>query len=165
MEPTAQNLRFFSLICVGLCFISAVAVFACLCRMILLSADAEQLFRTWRVSQLLFFACLCSYFAMGCGLEVLSRRVPRVREQIHTPTPSSDSTVMALAGHVSRAMMERARKAANVACRFSKSGPLRLSTALRFASMRICEYSLKTNGEPGRTRTSNPLIKRPFKDN
>ena len=48
--------------------------------MILLSADAEQLFRTWRASQLLFFACLCSYFAMGCGLDVLSRRVPRVRE-------------------------------------------------------------------------------------
>jgi integrase len=81
---------------------------------------------------------------------------------------ASDSTVMALAGHVSRAMMERyshirmeaKRKAVN-----TLSGTdFETGVAQNWAHFLISENpgganSLKRSGEPGRTRTCNPLIK------
>jgi hypothetical protein len=49
---------------------------------------------------------------------------------------------------------ESARKAAKVDCLFHVESEKSNEANL-----------LKRNGEPGRTRTCNPLIKRPFKDN
>jgi integrase len=82
---------------------------------------------------------------------------------------TSDSTVMALAGHVSRAMMERYSHVRNEAKRKAvenlsgvefNSGWAQ-NRAQFFVSERSNDAnSVKTSGEPGRTRTSNPLIKR-----
>jgi integrase len=81
---------------------------------------------------------------------------------------ASDSTVMALAGHVSRAMMERyshIRMEAKRRAVDDLSGTdFALGVAQNWAQFFVSEKldeanSLKTSGEPGRTRTSNPLIK------
>ena len=80
MQPATRNLRIVSLVCLGFCVISTVAVLWCLCVAVLLSADTEKLYRTWRASRLLFFAILCFFFAMGAALDALSRRLAQVRE-------------------------------------------------------------------------------------
>ncbi len=81
---------------------------------------------------------------------------------------ASDSTVMALAGHVSRAMMERyshtrmeaKRKAVDPLSGTDFEPGVAQNWAQFFVSEKSDEAnSLKTDGEPGRTRTSNPLIK------
>ena len=81
---------------------------------------------------------------------------------------ASDSTVMALAGHVSRAMMERyshirmeaKRKAVDTLSGTDFEPGVAQNWAQFFVSEKSDESnSLKTDGEPGRTRTSNPLIK------
>jgi integrase len=81
---------------------------------------------------------------------------------------ASDSTVMALAGHVSRAMMERYSHIRMDAKRRAVDGlsgtDFEPSVAQNWAQFFVSEKSdddksLKTFGEPGRTRTSNPLIK------
>jgi integrase len=81
---------------------------------------------------------------------------------------ASDSTVMALAGHVSRAMMERyshIRMEAKRRAVDDLSGKdFEPGVAQNWAQFFVSEKSeevnsLKTDGEPGRTRTSNPLIK------
>ncbi len=81
---------------------------------------------------------------------------------------ASDSTVMALAGHVSRAMMERyshIRMEAKRRAVDTLSGTdFEPSVAQNWAQFLISEKSedgnsLKGHGEPRRTRTSNPLIK------
>ena len=81
---------------------------------------------------------------------------------------ASDSTVMALAGHVSRAMMERyshIRMEAKRRAVDDLSGTdFEPAVAQNWAQFFVSEKSeetnsLKTSGEPGRTRTSNPLIK------
>jgi len=81
---------------------------------------------------------------------------------------ASDSTVMALAGHVSRAMMERyshiRMEAKRRAVDDLSGADFEAGVAQNWAQFFISEKldqanSLKTSGEPGRTRTSNPLIK------
>jgi integrase len=81
---------------------------------------------------------------------------------------ASDSTVMALAGHVSRAMMERyshirmeaKRRAVDDLSGTDFEPGVAQNWAQSFVSEKSDEAnSLKTDGEPGRTRTSNPLIK------
>jgi integrase len=81
---------------------------------------------------------------------------------------ASDSTVMALAGHVSRAMMERyshirmeaKRKAVDTLSGTNFEPGVAQNWAQFFVSEKSDEAnSLKSSGEPGRTRTSNPLIK------
>jgi len=81
---------------------------------------------------------------------------------------ASDSTVMALAGHVSRAMMERyshirmeaKRRAVDDLSGIDFEPGVAQNWAQFFVSEKSDEAnSLKTDGEPGRTRTSNPLIK------
>jgi integrase len=81
---------------------------------------------------------------------------------------SSDSTVMALAGHVSRKMMERYSHIRNEAKRQAVENlsgtDFDEGSAQKQAQFFVSEKteepnSLKTFGEPGRTRTSNPLIK------
>jgi integrase len=81
---------------------------------------------------------------------------------------ASDSTVMALAGHVSRAMMERyshIRMEAKRKAVDTLSGTnFEPGVAQNWAQFLVSEKSdeanlLKRSGEPGRTRTSNPLIK------
>ncbi len=81
---------------------------------------------------------------------------------------ASDSTVMALAGHVSRAMMERyshirmeaKRKAVDTLSGTDFEPGVAQNWAQFFISEKSDEAnSLKRDGEPGRTRTSNPLIK------
>jgi integrase len=81
---------------------------------------------------------------------------------------ASDSTVMALAGHVSRAMMERyshIRMEAKRRAVDDLSGTdFEPNVAQNWAQFVVIEKSedaksLKRLGEPGRTRTSNPLIK------
>jgi integrase len=81
---------------------------------------------------------------------------------------ASDSTVMALAGHVSRAMMERyshirmeaKRKAVDDLSGTDFEPGVAQNWAQFFVSEKSDEAnSLKTSGEPGRTRTCNPLIK------
>jgi integrase len=81
---------------------------------------------------------------------------------------ASDSTVMALAGHVSRAMMERyshirmeaKRKAVDTLSGTDFEPGVAQNWAQFFVSENSNEAnSLKRSGEPGRTRTSNPLIK------
>jgi integrase len=81
---------------------------------------------------------------------------------------ASDSTVMALAGHVSRAMMERyshirmeaKRRAVDDLSGTDFEPGVAQNWAQFFVSETAIEAkSLKTVGEPGRTRTSNPLIK------
>src|SRR5215470_10334032 len=81
---------------------------------------------------------------------------------------ASDSTVMALAGHVSRAMMERyshirmeaKRKAVDTLSGTDFEPGVAQNWAQFFVSEKLDEAnSLKRDGEPGRTRTSNPLIK------
>ncbi len=81
---------------------------------------------------------------------------------------ASDSTVMALAGHVSRAMMERyshirmeaKRKAVDTLSGANFEPGVAQNWAQFFVSEKSEEAnSLKTDGEPGRTRTCNPLIK------
>jgi integrase len=81
---------------------------------------------------------------------------------------ASDSTVMALAGHVSRAMMERyshIRMEAKRRAVDELSGTdFEPGVAQNWAQFFVSEKSdeanwLKTDGEPGRTRTCNPLIK------
>jgi integrase len=81
---------------------------------------------------------------------------------------ASDSTVMALAGHVSRAMMERyshicmeaKRKAVDTLSGTNFEPGVAQNWAQFFISEKSDEVNpLKTSGEPGRTRTSNPLIK------
>ena len=80
---------------------------------------------------------------------------------------ASDSTVMALAGHVSRAMMERyshirmeaKRRAVDTLSGKDFEPGVAQNWAQFFVSKKSDEAnSLKSNGEPGRTRTSNPLI-------
>jgi integrase len=82
---------------------------------------------------------------------------------------ASDSTVMALAGHVSRAMMERyshIQMEAKWHALDNLSGvDFEPSVAQNWAQFFISDKSeeanpLKISGEPGRTRTSNPLLKR-----
>src|SRR6267143_5648082 len=77
-------------------------------------------------------------------------------------------TVMALAGHVSRAMMERyshirmeaKRRAVDDLSGIEFEPGWAQNRAQFFLSKKQDEVkSLKTIGEPGRTRTSNPLIK------
>ena len=81
---------------------------------------------------------------------------------------ASDSTVMALAGHVSRAMMERyshiRMEAKRKAVDDLSGADFELGVAQNWAQFFVSEKSteaniLKTSGEPGRTRTCNPLIK------
>ena len=81
---------------------------------------------------------------------------------------ASDSTVMALAGHVSRAMMERyshirmeaKRKAVDTLGGADFEPGVAQNWAQFFVSEKSDEAkSLKRDGEPGRTRTCNPLIK------
>ena len=81
---------------------------------------------------------------------------------------ASDSTVMALAGHVSRAMMERyshIRMEAKRRAVDDLSGTdFEPGVAQNWAQFFVSNNpeganSLKRSGEPGRTRTSNPLIK------
>jgi len=81
---------------------------------------------------------------------------------------ASDSTVMALAGHVSRSMMERyshirmeaKRKAVDTLSGTDFEPSVAQNWAQFFVSEKSDEAkSLKNIGEPGRTRTSNPLIK------
>jgi integrase len=81
---------------------------------------------------------------------------------------ASDSTVMALAGHVSRAMMERyshiRMEAKRKAVEDLSGKDFEPGVAQNWAQFFVSEKSdeansLKTVGEPGRTRTSNPLIK------
>jgi integrase len=81
---------------------------------------------------------------------------------------ASDSTVMALAGHVSRAMMERyshiRMEAKRRAVDYLSGTDFEPSVAQNWAQFVVSEKSdeansLKSSGEPGRTRTSNPLIK------
>jgi len=81
---------------------------------------------------------------------------------------ASDSTVMALAGHVSRAMMERyshirmeaKRKAVDTLSGTDFEPSVAQNWAQFFVSEKSDEAnSLKISGEPGRTRTCNPLIK------
>ena len=81
---------------------------------------------------------------------------------------ASDSTVMALAGHVSRAIMERyshIRMEAKRKVVDTLSGTdFEPGVPQNWAQFFISEKSdkgnvLKTSGEPGRTRTCNPLIK------
>jgi integrase len=81
---------------------------------------------------------------------------------------ASDSTVMALAGHVSRAMMERyshirmeAKRRAVDDLSGTEFEPAWAQNRAQFFASEKSDgtKSLKTNGEPGRTRTSNPLIK------
>jgi len=81
---------------------------------------------------------------------------------------ASDSTVMALAGHVSRSMMERyshIRMEAKRRAVDDLSGiEFEPGWAQNRAQFSLSEKSdeaksLKTSGEPGRTRTCNPLIK------
>jgi integrase len=81
---------------------------------------------------------------------------------------ASDSTVMALAGHVSRAMMERyshirmeaKRRAVDDLSGTDFEPGVAQNWAQFFVSEKSDEAnSLKTDGEPGRTRTCNPLIK------
>jgi integrase len=82
---------------------------------------------------------------------------------------SSDSTVMALAGHVSRAMMERyshiRMEAKRRAVNELSGADFEPSVAQNWAQFLVSEKSdeaksLKRSGEPGRTRTYNPLLKR-----
>jgi len=81
---------------------------------------------------------------------------------------ASDSTVMALAGHVSRAMMERyshiRMEAKRRAVDTLSGADFEPSVAQNWAHYFLSEKSdesnlLKRSGEPRRTRTSNPLIK------
>jgi len=81
---------------------------------------------------------------------------------------ASDSTVMALAGHVSRSMMERyshirmeaKRRAVDDLSGIEFEPGWAQNRAQFFLSEKPDEAnSLKGSGEPGRTRTSNPLIK------
>jgi hypothetical protein len=81
---------------------------------------------------------------------------------------ASDPTVMALAGHVSRAMMERyshirmeaKRRAVDDLSGTDFEPGVAQNWAQFFVSETLDEAnSLKTSGEPGRTRTCNPLIK------
>ena len=81
---------------------------------------------------------------------------------------ASDSTVMALAGHVSRAMMERyshirmeaKRRAVDTLSGADFEPGVAQNWAQFFVSKRADDdNSLKTGGEPPRTRTWNPLIK------
>jgi integrase len=81
---------------------------------------------------------------------------------------ASDSTVMALAGHVSRAMMERyshiRMEAKRKAVDILSGTDFEPGVAQNWAQFFVSENSdqsnlLKASGEPGRTRTCNPLIK------
>ncbi len=81
---------------------------------------------------------------------------------------ASDSTVKALAGHVSRAMMERysyIRMEAKRLAGDERSGTdFEPRMAQKWAQFVVSENTeeanlLKRSGEPRRTRTSNPLIK------
>jgi hypothetical protein len=81
---------------------------------------------------------------------------------------ASDSTVMALAGHVSRAMMERyshiRMEAKRRAVDTLTGADFEPGVAQNWAQFFISQKSedgnpLEGNGEPRRTRTSNPLIK------
>jgi integrase len=81
---------------------------------------------------------------------------------------ASDSTVMALAGHVSRAMMERyshiRMEAKRKAVDTLSGRDFEPGVAQNWAQFVVSDKSnevnlLKRSGEPGRTRTSNPLIK------
>jgi Phage integrase family len=98
----------------------------------------------------------------------------RFHDLLHTfisrlaESQASDSTVMALAGHVSRAMMERyshirmeaKRRAVDDLSGTDFAPGVAQNWAQFFVNQKSDESnSLKTSGEPGRTRTSNPLIK------
>ena len=81
---------------------------------------------------------------------------------------ASDSTVMALAGHVSRAMMERyshirmeaKRRAVDTLSGADFAPGVAQNWAQFFVSEKTSDGNpLKTDGEPPRTRTWNPLIK------
>jgi integrase len=107
-----------------------------------------------------------------------ARRVAKVACRFHdlrhtfisrlAESQASDSTVMALAGHVSRAMMERyshIRMEAKRRAVDTLSGTdFEPGVAQNWAQFFIPENTeeanlLKRRGEPRRTRTSNPLIK------
>ncbi len=107
-----------------------------------------------------------------------ARRVAKVSCHFHdlrhtfisrlAESQASDSTVMALAGHVSRAMMERYSHIRMEAKRRAVDDLSGIEFEPGWAQNRAQFFlgekpddanSLKRNGEPGRTRTSNPLIK------
>jgi hypothetical protein len=88
---------------------------------------------------------------------------------LHARQQTSDSTVMALAGHVSRAMMERyshirmeaKRHAVDNLSGIDFEPGVAQNWAQFFVSDKPDEANLlKRSGEPGRTRTYNPLLKR-----
>ncbi len=79
---------------------------------------------------------------------------------------ASDSTVVALAGHVSRVMMEsyshirmEAKRRAVDYLSGTDFEPGVAQNGAQFLSDKSEANSLKNNGDPGRTRTCNPLIK------
>lgn len=82
MLSTGQNLRLFSLICISLSAVTVVAVFACLSTALLVSIDAEQLYRIWRAVRFSVFAFVCFFLATGFILDTVSRRTPQVRKQV-----------------------------------------------------------------------------------
>jgi hypothetical protein len=117
------------------------------------------------------------------GLLLLERRLQKFRQNIpedvhdlrHTfisrlaESQASDSTVMALAAHVSRSMMERyshiRMEAKRKAVDTLSGADFEPGVAQNWAQFLVSEKSdesnsLKINGEPGRTRTCNPLISR-----
>jgi hypothetical protein len=91
MQP--RYLRAASFLSLAACVISVAAGIACLC-VVLQSADAERLYRTWQFSRLLFFSSLCLFLAMGFALEAISRRVPPARSVTVSRTPRRISVVL-----------------------------------------------------------------------
>jgi Phage integrase family len=106
-----------------------------------------------------------------------ARKAPKVSCRFHDLRPpfisrlaesqASDSTVMALAGHVSRATMERyshiRMEAKHRAVDDPSGTDFEPGVAQNWAQFFVSEKSheaklLKISGEPGRTRTYNPLI-------
>ena len=101
---------------------------------------------------------------VGCRFRDLRHTfISRVAE-----SQASDATIMSLAGHISRKMMEKyshirmvaKRKAVDTLSGTDFAPGVAQNWAQFFVSEKSDEAnSLKTSGEPGRTRTCNPLIK------
>jgi hypothetical protein len=89
-----RHLRAASLLSLALSVIPAVAAIVCVYIVVLQSADAERLYRTWQFSRFLFCSSLCLFFGLSLTLDAISRRVSPARGMTVSRRPNPISMLL-----------------------------------------------------------------------
>jgi hypothetical protein len=90
----SKNIGALSFLCVALSAIPAAAAIACVYIVVLQSADAERLYRTWQFSRFLFFSSLCLFFALSLTLDAISRHALPARSMTVSRKPNRISMLL-----------------------------------------------------------------------